>query len=118
MAPRMAQQKKHQIFFSPSPASKRIQLVGLDDEPDEDAGSGEESKSDCEDKETEKDCDVESVAAGQLEPVKAVDTAPMESDCTSERCSCDKPNHPNLLHKTAKRKQGKQSWSLCGIYLV
>ena len=52
----------------------------------------------------------------QLEPVKVVDTAPVESDCTSERCSCDKPNHPNLLHKTAKRKQGKQSWSLCGTW--
>ena len=45
---------------------------------------------------------VEFVAAGQPEPVKAVDTAPVESDCTSERCSCDKPNHQNLLHKQLK----------------
>ena len=76
----------------------RIRIVGLD-EPDE---GGEESESDCEDEEIEKDsegCDVESVAAG---PVKAVDTVPVESDCTSERCSCDKPNHPNLLHKQLK----------------
>ena len=97
----MAQQKSIESF------SVLHQDTNRRDEPDEDAGSGEESESDCEDEETEKDslskgCDVESVAAGQLEPVKAVDTAPVESDCTSERCSCDKPNHPNLLHKQLK----------------
>ena len=71
----------------------------------------EETENDCE------GCDVEFVAVGQLEPVKAVDTAPVESDCTSERCSCDKPNHSNLLHKQLKGNRVlKQSRSLCGTW--